>query len=126
MPFAKEYPLILNSWVPTTVSVREVDDDEEVDGEDGGWDTDDVADGFGRKSLWFTIVPINWERGREFWGIRNLMFSWFFFFFQWELDSKLRWGEFENWDIRDLELEKEFFFRLGLFGYVVDEFGWVI
>lgn len=35
-------------------------------------------------------------------------------------------GEFENWDIRDLELEKEFFFRLGLFGYVVDEFGWVI
>lgn len=111
MPFAKEYPLILNSWVPTTVSVREVDDDEEVDGEDGGWDTDDVADGFGRKSLWFTIVPINWERGREFWGIRNLMFSWFFFFFfSMGIGFQAKVGGFENWDIRDLELEKEFFF----------------
>ena len=49
MPFAKEYPLTLNSWVPTTVSVSEVDNNEEVDGEGGSWDTNDVVDGFGRK-----------------------------------------------------------------------------
>ena len=46
MPFAKEYPLILNSWVPTTVSVCEVDDDEEVDGEGGGWDIEDDVGGW--------------------------------------------------------------------------------
>ena len=111
MPFAREYPLILNSWVPTIVSVREVDDDEEVDGEGGGWDTDDVVDGFGRKSLWFTIVPINWERER-IWG--DSEFDVFLgVLFSMGIGFQAKVGEFENWDIQDLEMEKDFCFWVG-------------
>jgi hypothetical protein len=58
MPFTSEYPLILNSWVPTTVSVRDVDDEDEGEADDGG-NKDDVVEGFREKSLWFSIVPIN-------------------------------------------------------------------
>ena len=47
MTFAKEYPLTLNLWVPTTVLVHKVDNNEEVDREGDSWDTNDIVEGFG-------------------------------------------------------------------------------